>query len=141
MRRTLIACIVLLGASLLGACATSQMRSKQKVLDDTLRSYAATIRWGDMAQAQSFIDPKLLKEHPPTPLELARYQQVQVSGYEEQPAVPVGDSEVRQTVRIGLVNINTQRARSILDHQIWHYDEASKHWWLTSGLPDISRPE
>ncbi|MEO5624045.1 MAG: hypothetical protein ABIO74_02840 [Dokdonella sp.] len=141
MRRYLIACALATLATSLGACATDKMRSKQKVLDDTLRSYAATIRWGDMAQAQAFIDPKLLKEHPPTALELARYKQVQVSGYDEQPAVPVGDTEVRQTVKIDLVNINTQHARSVIDHQVWRYDDVAKHWWLTSGLPDISRSE
>lgn len=141
MHRYLIAGVIALVGASLGACATDQMRSKQKVLDDTLRSYAATIRWGDIAQAQAFVDPKVLQAHPPTSLELARYKQVQVSGYDEQPAVPVGDTEVRQNVRIDLVNVNTQHARSIVDHQVWRYDAEAKRWWLSSGLPDISRSE
>ena len=141
MRRYLIACGLALACALPSACATDQLRSKQKVLDDTLRSYAAAIRWGDMGQAQAFLDPKLREQHPPTALELARYQQVQVSGYDEQPPQPVNDTEVRQTVKIDLVNVNTQSARSIVDHQVWRYDAATKHWWLTSGLPDISRSE
>jgi hypothetical protein len=68
-----------------------------------------------------------------------RLHQVRVSSYNEQPAVPVGEDEVRQTVQIELVNVNTQTVRSIVDRQVWKYDEAGKHWWLTSGLPDISR--
>lgn len=139
MRRHLIAASVMLAGALLGACSTDQMRSRQTVLDQTLLTYAATIRWGDVAQATSFIDPKVLAEHPPTALELERFKQVQISGYNEQPAVPVSATEVRQTVQISLVNIATQAARSVVDHQVWRYDEASKHWWLVSGLPDISR--
>lgn len=126
---------------LLGACATQKMRSKQTVLDETLRSYAATIRWGELEQAQAFVDPEVLRTHPPTALELARYRQVKVTSYDEQPVMPVGEDEVRQAVEIGLVNVNTQSARSVIDRQTWRYDAKLKRWWLTSGLPDISRAE
>ena len=53
--------------------------------------------------------------------------------------VPISATEVQQTVRISLVNIHTQSERTLTDHQTWHYDEKAKHWWLTSGLPDITR--
>lgn len=134
--------LLIAAASVLAAsCATEKMRSKETLLDDTLKSYAATIRWGDVAQAQGFIDPKVLAEHPPTALELARFKQVQITGYNERPAVPVGDNEVRQIVEIGLVNVNTQAARSVLDRQTWRYDEAGKRWWLMTGLPDITQSQ
>lgn len=133
--------LLLSSALLLGACANTEIRSRQTILNETLRSYAATIRWGDIAQAQAFLDPKLRAEHPPSALELARFKQVQVSGYEEQPVSPVSENEVRQIVQIGLVNVNTQSARSIVDHQVWRYDDKARHWWLMSGLPDISRHE
>lgn len=126
---------------LLGACATEKMRSKETVLDETLRTYAATIRWGDIEQAQAFVDPDVLRAHPPSALDLARYRQVKVSSYDEQPATPVGENEVRQVVQIGLVNVNTQSARSVVDRQVWRYDAKLKRWWLVSGLPDISRSE
>ncbi|MEO7325861.1 MAG: hypothetical protein ABIW82_13635 [Dokdonella sp.] len=141
MGRNLIAASIVLSSLLLGACATEDIRSKQTVLDETLLRYAATIRWGDVAAAQAFIDPKVLAEHPPTALELARFKQVQVTGYNEQPPTPVGKDDVRQTVEIGLVNIASQAARSVVDHQVWHYDSATKRWWLMTGLPDISRRE
>ncbi|MFO1505695.1 MAG: hypothetical protein U1F23_01230 [Lysobacterales bacterium] len=126
-------------AAVLAGCATDSMRSREKVLDDTLKSYAATLRWGDFAQAESFVDPEYRKTHPLTDLDRARYRQVQVTYYHDQPAVPDGTDTVRQTVEIGLVNVNTQTARSIIDKQVWRYDEAAKHWWLASGLPDITR--
>ena len=141
MRRPLIGLLLMLSCALLGACATEKMRSRQTILDETLRSYAATIRWGDIERAQAFLDPKLRETLTPSALDLARYRQVAISGYSEQPATPVGDNEVHQLVQIELVNLNTQSARSILDRQVWRYDEESKRWWLVSGLPDISRKE
>jgi hypothetical protein len=124
---------------LLAACAVEKMRNKETILEETLKTYAATIRWSDMTQAVAFVDPKYRAAHPLTPLELARYKQVQVTAYNDSPAVPISENEVRQVVEIGLVNINTQTARSIVDNQVWRYDEAEKHWWLTTGLPDITR--
>ncbi|HEY0178274.1 MAG TPA: hypothetical protein VGC30_01435 [Dokdonella sp.] len=125
--------------ALLAACATT--RSKQNLLDDTLRAYASAVRWGDLAQAQAFLDPKLREQRAPSALDLARFKQVRVTAYEEQPRTPVGDDEVSQVVEIGLVNVNTQTARSIVDRQLWRYDEKDKRWWLTSGLPDITHSQ
>lgn len=141
MRRRIKIVLVAIASALLASCATEKMRSKETVLSETLKSYAATIRWGDVARAQAFIDPKVLAERPPTSLELARFKQVQITGYNEQPALPVGDDEVRQVVEIGLVNVNTQTARSVVDRQTWRYDEAAKRWWLMSGLPDITQSQ
>lgn len=136
--RLIVLMLVLL---LLGACATQSTRSRQTQLDETLRAYAATIRWANFEQAQAFVDPKRLQENPPTALELSRYRQVQVTGYDAQPPMPVSDSEVRLVVRIDLVNVNTQSARSVIDRQTWTWDEAAQRWWLASGLPDISRQD
>jgi len=32
----------------------------------------------------------------------------------------------------------SQRVYSVVDHQTWRWDAKAKHWWLESGLPDIS---
>lgn len=133
--------LIAAASAVLAACATDKMRSKETVLTDTLRSYAATIRWGSVENAQAFVDPKVLAEHPPSTLELERFKQVQITGYNEQPAVPVGDNEVRQVVEISLVNVNTQAARSVIDRQTWRYDEEAKRWWLTTGLPVITQSQ
>ena len=138
--RPLIAAVS--SALLLAACATNpidRMKSKETVLEDTLKAYAATIRWGDMLQAQAFVDPAYRQAHPLSDLDMQRYRQVQVTAYNDQPAAPLNENEVAQTVEIGLVNVNTQGARSIVDHQVWKYDEKQKHWWLMTGLPDITR--
>ena len=136
------ALIAVLSTGLAAACADMSMQhiqSKETILEDTLKNYAATIRWGDMLQAQAFVDPAYRQAHPISDLDMQRYRQVQVTAYNDQPAAPLNELEVAQTVEIGLVNINTQAARSVIDHQVWRYDEKQKHWWLMTGLPDITR--
>jgi hypothetical protein len=136
------ALIAVLSTGFAAACADMSMQhiqTKETILEDTLKNYAATIRWGDMLQAQAFVDPAFRQAHPMTDLDMQRYRQVQVTAYNDQPAAPLNELEVAQTVEIGLVNINTQAARSIIDHQVWRYDEKQKHWWLMTGLPNIQR--
>lgn len=136
MRRILTTLAALATLSLAG-CATDQ---RNDMLTTTLNAYASTVRWGDFHAAEQFVDPKTRDSHPVSPLEMSRYEQYKVSGYDEgNGPTPHGDLEVTQVVQINLVNVNTQAERTVTDHQTWHYDETSKHWWLVSGLPDISR--
>ena len=135
------ALIAVLSTGLAAACADMSMQhiqTKETILEDTLKNYAATIRWGDMLQAQAFVDPAYRQAHPMSDLDMQRYRQVQVTAYNDQPAAPISETEVGQTVEIGLVNVNTQSARTIIDRQVWRYDEKEKRWWLTTGLPDIT---
>ncbi|MBC6943154.1 MAG: hypothetical protein DWB45_10555 [Xanthomonadales bacterium] len=139
MRRLLRSVPLIIALALLAACANQEIRSKQTILNETLRAYAAAIRWGEYEQAVGFIDPKIQAEHPVSSLELERLKQVRVSNYDESQPVAVSADEVRQVVRLDLLNVNTQVARSIVDRRVWKYDKAGKHWWLVSGLPDITQ--
>jgi hypothetical protein len=128
--------LVLALVTLAGCAAVS--KSEDRLLEETLESYSAVIRWGNFEEATSFVDPEVLKAHPLSTVDLERYHQVQVTAYNEQPLRHVGEHEVQQTVEIGLVNVNTQSARSMIDRQHWHFDTTAKRWWLVSGLPDIT---
>ena len=128
----------LLMFALLALSACDAVKQNALLLEDTLSSYAGAIRWGRMEDALGFVDPETLKAHPVTALDLARYQQVQVSAYSDSAPVHVNDNEVTLIAEIGLVNINTQQARSIVDKQHWRYDAKANRWWLVSGLPDIT---
>ncbi len=135
--RRITGILVALAVLLLAGCAT---KTRSDALTNTLNAYASTVRWGDFQSALQYIEPAKRAEHPLTPIDLARYQQVRVSEYDSGAGpVPTGDFEVQQTVMINLINIHTQSERSIVDHQTWHYDEKTQRWWLTSGLPDITQ--
>lgn len=135
MRRILCVPIVLATLLLVG-CATDM---RNQALTKTLSAYANVIRWGDFATAEQFVDPKIREEHPLTPFQLSRYKQYRVSEYDD-PASPAGiaENEVGQVVRIGVINVNTQAERTVVDHQTWRYDPEKHQWWLTSGLPDVA---
>lgn len=121
----------------LGGCATTG--KPQKILQQNLMDYASTIRWGGFDGALAFIDPDYLKAHPVTALDMERYHQIRVSYYHDQPAVMAGEREAHQIVEIGIVNEHSQAERAVVDRQIWRWDEKAKRWWLTTGLPDITR--
>lgn len=129
--------ILVVALVLLGACAAAG-KSDEKLLEETLEGYASVIRWGNFEQALTFVDPETLKAHPLSTLDLQRYHQFQVTLYNDQPARHVAPDQVRQLVEIGLVNVNTQAARSVIDNQLWRFDDKARRWWLVSGLPDLT---
>jgi hypothetical protein len=136
--RRLLSLILVLSALLLAGCPNTKSRSDE--LTDTLNAYASTLRWGDFQSGAQFIDPAVRKAHPLSSVDIGRYQQVKVSEYDEGAGpVPLSQTEVQQTVHINLINIHSQSERSMVDHQTWRYDEKTKHWWLMTGLPDISQ--
>ena len=129
--------LILVLIALLALCACASSR-RDHALTDTLNAYASTVRWGDFRTALNFVDPDALAKHPLSNLDLARYQQLRVSDYNDDQGPRVtGENEVRQMVAINVVNIHTQTERSIVDQQVWHYDPQKKRWWLISGLPKI----
>lgn len=136
-RLRLIALILALAVlATLAGCANHRRSDN---LTETLNAYASTIRWNSFKQGLGFVSPDYRKEHPLTQLQIRRYQQVRVAGYDEgSGAVPVSEGKIRQVVRISLINRNTQRERDVIDHQTWEWDEKASRWWLTSGLPKIA---
>ncbi|AND70812.1 hypothetical protein ATSB10_33580 [Dyella thiooxydans] len=120
---------------LVAGCATDQ---RNQTLTATLNAYASTVRWGNLANAEQFVDPAIRNEHPLTPIELSRFTQYRVSDYDDGSGpVATGENEVKQVVHIGIVNVHTQVERTLVDRQTWKYDPQAKHWWLTTGLPDL----
>jgi len=129
--------LIALAIACLGGCANIP-GTEQHLLENTLEHYSTAIRWGNLEEAAAFVDPETLKAHPLTALDIERYHQVRVTTYNEQQAHFVAEHEVHQSVEIGIVNVNTQSARSFIDNQVWHYDTKEKRWWLVSGLPNIT---
>ena len=131
--------LVFLLPLLCAGCGEMSPHSKIDNLNTTLMAYANALRWGDFEQALKYVDPDVQLAHPLSELDRERYKQVRVASYNDRPYVPVGDNEVQQVVEIGILNVNTQTERTIIDKQVWRMDEKTKHWRLMSGLPDITQ--
>lgn len=132
-----LTCLLLLAAG--GAQALS--RSQQRSLEDVQSLYAAAIRWNDLDGAEQMIDPEYRMAHPQTDLEHARYEQVQISGYNELRSGMGGEDRVVRDVEIRVINRNTQAERSVRVREVWRWDAKAKRWWLASGLPDLWKGE
>ena len=129
--------ILLSTVLLLSGCATDK---RGDALTHTMIEYANAVRWDGFEAAEQFVDPKVRAAHPLTDLDRERFKQVQVSDYDDgNGPIPAGENEVRQVVQISLTNVHTQSVRTIVDHQLWRYDPQKNHWWLESGIPDITQ--
>lgn len=113
-------------------------RSRAKQLEVAMFKYASAIRWNEFEMASNYVDPEYKEKNPLSDLEKERYKQIQVTGYEAKTQDTLEDGTVEQTVEIRLINRNTQADRSIIDVQIWRWDEKAKRWWVTTGLPNFS---
>jgi len=129
---------LLVASFLLALAACAMAPSSMNPQDDALDNYGVAIRWNEFADAWSFVDPALRQLQPLTELELERFKQIQVTGYDLKGRSPTPDGGLEQTVEIRLINRNTQLERTIVDHQSWRWDQANKRYWLTSGLPDFT---
>lgn len=138
MRRWLLLPLLLLCL----LAGTAEARSKKdKAMDQVLMDYAATLRWGGFEQGIAFIDPAIRAERPISSVDLNRYRQVRVSYYHQQSPVLVSKTEIQVLAEIGIINNHNQNERSVIDRQIWRWDEKQKRWWLMSGLPVITQAD
>ena len=131
MMRTML----LLGlATLLSGCPQTK---EDKSLSETLLQYETIVRWAQWDAAVDFIAPEYQQKHPITRLELDRLRLFKVTQYIVRSSAPieVGMSIV-QSVEVRMFNKNQAKERTIVDEQLWKYNEISERWQLHSGLPD-----
>jgi len=139
MKSTLRIIIMIGLAVLLTACPKTK---QDRDLTDTLTQYETIIRWAQWDAAADFVAPEYQEDHPITRLELDRLRLFRVTQYKLRSVTPMNDSDsdgLVQVVEIRLFNKSQSRELTIIDEQIWKYDEEYKRWFLYSGLPDPTR--
>ena len=132
-------CLLVLAIAALPATATAQkLKIKQpRLLEETQLDYSKAIRWNNFEAAAALLDPSYREQHPVTDAEFSRYEQIQVTAFEDFDSRILPDGSVERAVRIDLVNRNTLSQRTIRFTERWRYDAQAKRWWLISGLPDF----
>jgi hypothetical protein len=135
MAISLLRIVLATAVMMLVACAANP---RVPTPDDTFYNYAGTLRWNGFEQALDFVDPLHREAQPPTALELERYRQVEVKGYQVVRATPLSADRIQREVEISLVNRHTQRERVLRRTEVWRLDSEARRWWLASGLPDIT---
>jgi len=127
--------LLALVALLVAGCG--QKATRDRSLDLTQKSYGKLIRWNEFERALKFLDPETTGSLTPKGVEWERYSQIKISGYQDAPPVAETDGTVLTVVKIELYNIHTLKERTVIDRQIWRYDEKAENWFLTTGLPKL----
>ena len=127
------ACFALM-ALLLAACASS---TQNNALEKVQYAYSAAIRWGDFEGAWQLVDPKFRDSNPLTDIELARYEQIQVTAYRDLASTITAEGIAMREIQVGIVNRHTLVERTFRYTERWRYDAEAKTWWLIVGLPDF----
>lgn len=131
MKNAFVRLALLLVCLGLVACQTQAVRQQASKLRDTLRAYDAVMRWSQFAQTIAFVAPDQREK-----LDTSVLGNIQVTAYETvSPPVLMDDTHASQTVGIEYVLKDSQAVRTLIDRQMWQFDEDSANWYLQSGLP------
>lgn len=122
---------------LAAACTSAGTRGKANALEKAQYAYSAALRWGDIRGAWAQQDPAWRSTHPLGDFEIERYKQLEVTSYQVMDSSGGDVDEAVRTIEIGIANRNTMAVRTVTYRETWHYDAATKTWWVTSGLPDF----
>jgi len=121
-------------AILLSGCPQTK---EDNDLSETLLQYETIVRWAQWDAAVDFIAPEYQQLHPITRLELDRLRLFKVTQYIVRSSAPIETGiSIRQSVEIRMFNKNQATERTIIDEQLWKYNETTERWKLHSGLPD-----
>jgi hypothetical protein len=119
--------------SFLTACQTFGERKRAQSLQDTLRSYEASIRWHSGRHAAKFQDPQGNVTESRTD-----HANIRVTGYEVvQGPTMLGDLQAVQTALIQYVMQDSQVVKELMDQQVWRYNEEETTWFLNSPVPEF----
>jgi len=118
----------------LAGCATA---SRKDAYDSTVYQYSAAVRWQGIVAAQDWVDPLVRAEQSLTSLEISRFAQYRVTGYNVLSEAEDDQGHRIRLVQIGLVNLNTLAERVIRHREVWRWDETAKRWWLMSPPPSL----
>lgn len=117
---------VLSCAMVLVSCAEQK---RDASLEDQLTMYEKAIRWADFDKASNYMKDQ-------DTFDLSRFEGIKVTSYE-----PLGRDisedgmTVEENVRIRYIFENEQIERTLVDHQVWVYDEEENRWQLVTSLP------
>ncbi len=124
---------LLLIAILLQACAAVDDSKKSIGLDKTLYYYESAMRWADFPAANSL---RRYEGDPAPVTNPEKLGRIKITGYDIVSTNPSEDeSAVYITVKISYYDEDNLKLRSLVDNQVWQFDENQKTWYISTPLP------
>jgi hypothetical protein len=101
--------------------------------DETLTGYESAIRWGLWEKAASY---QVRRPRPEQRLD--RLRSYQVTGYQVRYKHSEDPSALLfQTVEIRYLRPNELTERSMVEEEMWRYDNDKERWMLETDLPEL----
>ena len=125
--------LILFLSTMLLACAAVDNSKKSISLDKALYHYESAIRWADFSAANSLRRVEGNAVPLTNPEKLKR---IKVTGYDIISTVPSEDeSTLYITVKISYYNEDNLKLMSLVDNQIWQFDDQQEIWYISTPLP------
>ena len=124
--------LVLIIAVVLIGCATISEKSRMTKFEKTSERYKELVLLSEFEAAYKFGDTENMTED----INLDSLKNVKVTDYALKSYHISNDKlEINQSVEMEYHWLDAYRVRTILDKQIWKYDEEKETWVLKTGLP------
>ena len=125
-------CVLLL---LLIGCATFGAKQRMKLFDETSSAYEKALNYGNYRVASKFARGDGTKHQAP---DFNYLKGIKVTSYELLESVLSPDNlKAQLAVEISYFHANFLTEKTLIDEQLWEYNETEERWHLLSGLPDF----
>ena len=125
--------LVVMTVLTLSACATIDSKKKSATFETAMFRYSKAIRWSEFGLADGM---RRLPDRQHTAQPVEYLEHIKITSYETLSTSSLDDgSEVRVTVRIIYYHDDGLKLNTLLDNQVWKYDEDTHSWYITTPLP------
>ena len=125
---------VLIVALVVG-CGTVQTQERLTALDDSIRTYAKTLRWAEYEEAARYM---VFREREPVSIDFEALEKIRITAYEVYDReLNTEQDEASISVRIEYYHEDTGVVNSLKDKQLWWFSLENERWFLDDSLPDF----
>ena len=117
----------------LAGCASLSDMNRMDAFDETVKTYEKMVFWSEFDAALAFREPGTDSDDQPDMIALKK---VRVTSYKVKRLKAAADkSQVQQIVEIGYYRMDDVTVKTILDQQLWVYNNDAQRWFIRSDLP------
>ncbi|MEE9412188.1 MAG: hypothetical protein V3V22_03955 [Methylococcales bacterium] len=107
-------------------------QKREATLEDNLTMYEKAIRWSEFSRASKYL-------RDPENADIDKLEGIKVTSYKPTGRdVSEDEQQIVESVRISYTLTGSQTERTLMDRQIWEYDQEKNRWYLTTNLPDFT---
>ncbi len=121
----------------LAGCAQFTQKDRAHRLDQSVRLYVSSIRWGNFDTAAALTR---VRQGEQPPLDRSTLDNLRVTAYSSQVLnFDETTGEANVTANFSYYLLNSGTVRNLSQTAIWYFDESARSWFLDGSLPDFRR--